>query len=41
MDFRALLEALSAVLVTPVVSVAMALIVFAVILVLVRRSYRG
>ncbi len=41
MDFRALWEALSAVLVTPVVSVAMALIVFAVILLLVRRTYRS
>lgn len=40
MDMQALWEALSAVLVTPVASLAMALIVFAGILLLVRRAYR-
>lgn len=40
MNFQALWEALSAVFVTPVVSIAMALVVFAVIVLLVRRAYR-
>ena len=40
MDFQALIEALTAVLVTPVVSIAMVLVVFVGLALVFRKVYR-